>query len=164
MSAMPERIHDLSALKPLPDLPQLQVYLHPGHLFFTTQPTLVTTILGPCVSVCLFDEESGTAGVNHYLLPDHFGSASPRFGDVANEMLLAKFTESGIPTHALKAKVFGGAMMRMVNSDLAERNIRAAHSFLKQAGIAVTGGDVGGDRGRKLHFRTTDGAAWIRLL
>lgn len=155
---------DLSALAPLPRLPERQFYLHPGQIFVTTEPTLVTTILGPCVSVCLFDEESGTAGLNHYLVPMALAAPSPRSAEVANELLLAKFTEAGISPSALKAKVFGGSAMRSVRSDIAERNVRAALDFLRVAGIPLAASNVGGDRGRKLHFRTTDGAAWVRLL
>jgi chemotaxis protein CheD len=164
MNFMADRYQDLSASEPLPELPNAHVYLHPGHLFFTTEPTLVTTILGPCVSICLFDEESGAAGVNHYLVPAKLGADSPRFAEVANDMLLRKFVDMDIPVGMLKAKVFGGSVMRSVKSDLAERNIKAAFDFLRKAGIRVAGSDVGGERGRKLHFRTTDGAAWVRFL
>ena len=37
---------------PAADLPM--VNLHPGELFVAQEPTLITTILGSCVSVCLF--------------------------------------------------------------------------------------------------------------
>lgn len=155
---------DLSALGPLPEFPAQQIYLHPGHLVFTTQPALITTILGPCVSVCLFDDDSGTAGVNHYLVPMKLGSESPRSAEIANELLLSKFREAGISTAALKAKVFGGATIRSARSDLAERNVNAAFEFLQRAGIRIVGTDVGGPRGRKLLFRSSDGAAWVRFL
>ncbi len=164
MSSMADHSWEPAAPVPPPEQLENQLYLHPGHLIFTIEPAMVTTILGPCVSVCLFDEESGAAGLNHYLVPMRLAEDSPRCAGVANELLLAKFTELGIPPFALKAKVFGGARMRSVKSDLADRNIRAAFDFLRDAGIPVVGNDVGGDRGRKLHFRTTDAAAWIRFL
>ncbi len=163
MSSMADVVPNLGAIGPLPD-PEKQIYLHPGRVVFTSEPAIVTTILGPCVSVCIFDDESGTAGINHYLVPMKLGSDSPRYADVANQLLLSKFAEAGIPIEALKAKVFGGAAMRSVKSDLAERNVRAAFEFLRAAAIRVVGSDVGGDRGRKLLFRTTDGAAWVRFL
>jgi chemotaxis protein CheD len=144
--------------------PEKHVYVHPGHLFFTVTPTLVTTILGSCVSVCLFDPESGAAGLNHYLLPMRCEPASPRYADHANEMLFEKFEAVGIPATALRAKVFGGASMGMVENDLAVRNIAAADEFLRRRGIPTLARDVGGNRGRKLIFRTVDGAAWVRLL
>ncbi len=155
---------DLEPTAPAQGLPQKHEYLHPGHVFFSTEPAIVTTILGPCVSVCLFHTPSRTAGVNHYLVPMKLGVESARYAEFANQLLLSKFTDAGIPAEALKAKVFGGAVMRAVKSDLAERNVQAAFEFLRQNGIEVVSSDVGGDRGRKLHFRTTDGTAWIRFL
>ena len=158
------RHEDLSALAPLPNLPDKRIYLRPGQLIFATEPAVVTTILGPCVAVCLFDDTSGTAGVNHYLLPMKLDSDSPRCAEVANKLLLSRFVDAGIPAGSLKAKVFGGATMKSVNTDLAERNVQAALDFLRKAGIRIVSTDVGGDRGRTLQFRTTDGAAWVRLL
>ena len=159
----PDRYPDLSAM-PSVTLPEEQAYIHPGKLFFSMTPTLITTILGSCVAVCLFDVESGAAGMNHYLLATKSAVPSPRFADGANEMLLQSFIDARIPITKLKAKVFGGAAMGMFKGDLAARNVAAAFEFLREREIPVIVSDVGGNRGRKLHFRTTDGAAWIRLL
>ncbi len=35
-----------------------------------SESAAVTTILGSCVAVCLWDESHGIGGMNHYLLPD----------------------------------------------------------------------------------------------
>lgn len=152
-------------VEPQPVAGEKQFYLHPGRLFFTVEPTIVSTILGSCVSVCLYDEESGAAGINHFLLPEKIGPESPKFGDIANGMLIRHFTEIGVPTRALRAKVFGGASMMGANAgDLASRNADAAIQFLNQQRIPIVTTDVGGRRGRRLVFRTSDGSAWIRLL
>ena len=45
------------------------VYLHPGQVFVSPDPTEVTTILGSCVAVCVFDPVLRLGGTNHYLLP-----------------------------------------------------------------------------------------------
>ncbi len=62
-----------AALRPLPaPAPSTiiaSVYLHPGEVYVTGEPTRITTILGSCVSVCLFDARAGVAGLNHFLLP-----------------------------------------------------------------------------------------------
>ena len=47
-----------------------KVYLHPGHLYFGSGPVQVSTVLGSCVSVCLFDASHTAAGVSHYILPE----------------------------------------------------------------------------------------------
>jgi hypothetical protein len=39
-------------------------YLHTGQVFATDEPYAVTTILGSCVAVCLWDDRSQVAGRN----------------------------------------------------------------------------------------------------
>jgi chemotaxis protein CheD len=149
-----------------PDTVERKVYLHPGRICFASEPTIVTTILGSCVSVCLFDERSGLAGVNHYLLPGRGArAASPRFGDTANETLLHWFVERRSNVASLRAKVFGGASTIGGSAgDLAGRNVEEAIAFLRRHDIAIAAQDTGGTRGRKVVYRTSDGSAWVRLL
>ena len=68
------------------------VYLHPGQLVVATQPMQVTTILGSCVAVCLWDPPLGIGGTNHYLLPVGLKTSSTglRYGNVAIEELLER--------------------------------------------------------------------------
>jgi chemotaxis protein CheD len=141
-----------------------QTYLHPGQLVFTTEPMSVSTVLGSCVSVCLYDEELTAAGVNHFLLPGSMaGTESPRFGESANRILLERFREMGLSR--LRAKVFGGASMGGSSAgDLASRNVETALTFLRSNCIPIVSQDTGGERGRKLIFRTADATAWVRLL
>lgn len=143
-----------------------QTYLHPGQLCFATEPTVVTTVLGSCVSVCLYDEELTAAGVNHFLLPGSTSrDESPRFGESANAVLLGRFRELGVPASRLRAKVFGGASMGGSSAgDLASRNVEVAVTFLRKYSIPIVSQDTGGERGRKLIFRTSDASAWVRLL
>ena len=143
-----------------------QTYLHPGQLCFTTEPTVVSTVLGSCVSVCLYDEEHKAAGMNHFLLPGSLpGTESPRFAEPANQILLKRFREMGVPVSRLRAKVFGGASMGGSSAgDLASRNVETALAFLRSNCIPIVSQDTGGERGRKLIFRTSDATAWVRLL
>ena len=149
-----------------PSTAERQTYLHPGQLCFTTEPTVVTTVLGSCVSVCLYDEEHTAGGVNHFLLPGSLAHTdSPRFGESANAILLERFRKAGVPVSRLRAKVFGGASMGGSSAgDLASRNVEVAVAFLRGYGIPVVSQDTGGERGRKLIFRTSDATAWVRLL
>jgi hypothetical protein len=72
------------------DVARTKVYLHPGQVFAAAYPTTVTTILGSCVSLCLWDPTLRIGGINHFLLPFWIGddAASPRFGTVAIESLI----------------------------------------------------------------------------
>lgn len=151
-------------------MPLRGVYLHPGQLHVATEPTAVTTILGSCVAVCLFDPTTGIGGINHYLLPTGVKTAAngPRYGNAAIEQLLEKLARAGAQQVQLRAKLFGGACvldaMRGRENHLGAKNVDIARQALGDAGIPVMASDVGGARGRKLIFHSHDGSAQVKLL
>jgi chemotaxis protein CheD len=145
------------------------VYLHPGQLFATAEPHAVTTILGSCVAVCLWDAQLGVGGMNHFLLPHFAGSrsTSARFGSVALELLLQKLVGLGARQAALRAKVFGGACVLEAlrgSHPLGDANVDVARRFLRRVEVPIVAEDVGGDQGRKLVFQTDDGSVVVRML
>lgn len=146
------------------------VYLHPGQLFVATEPAAVTTILGSCVAVCVWDVVLGIGGINHYLLPAGVKTASTglRYGNVAIEQLLEKVSRAGAVNSNLRAKLFGGACvldaMRGKENHLGDKNVEIARKLLSEAGIPVVASDVGGGRGRKLIFHPHEGSALVKLL
>ena len=145
-------------------------YLHPGQLFVSADSYAVTTILGSCVAVCLWDPVNRIGGINHFLLPTFTGEgvASPRFGNFAIQELLDQLAELGSQRHNLLAKMFGGACVleafRARQHHLGTKNIEVARGLLESESIPLVGHDVGGQRGRKLIFHTDDGAAWVKHL
>jgi len=143
-----------------------KVYLHAGQLYASAEPTEIVTILGSCVSVCMFDRARGIGGLNHFMLPTDGTTASPRYARSANEMLIAQLVALGAGRSRLEAKIFGGASVLKtggdVGTDLGMRNIEAARAHLAQEKIPILGEDVGGVRGRKLVFFTGDGTALIK--
>jgi len=129
----------------------------------------VTTVLGSCVSVCLWDPVARVGGINHYLLPlwNGDGLRTPKYGNIAIPMLVEKLLEAGCSRASLKAKVFGGGSVLENSSGLlnvGERNIHFAESALDEARIPVIGKDVGGTSGRKLLFITGTGDVFVRKL
>ena len=147
-----------------------KAYLHPGQLFVSADGYAVTTILGSCVAVCLWDPVTKIGGINHFLLPNFSGDgiASPRYGNIAIKELLYRLAQLGSQKHNLLAKMFGGACVldafRQRQHHLGTKNIETAQELLKSESIPVIGHDVGGQRGRKLIFHTDDGAAWVKAL
>ena len=143
-------------------------YVHVGQLYVSAQRRLVSTILGSCVSVCLWDPQLGIGGLNHFLLPQcvNNGVSSPRFGNVAIGELLAELQGLGAARQRLKAKVFGGASVidafQTDKGSLGTQNVALARRYLADAGIPIVNEDVGGTQGRKLVFQTNDGSAWVR--
>ena len=147
-----------------------RLYLHAGQIHASAEPCRVTTILGSCVAVCVWEPRAQIGGVNHFLLPYCAGNglSTPRFGNVAVASLIEKLLALGARKGSLQAKVFGGACVieafRGSARHLGEKNVEMALSALGEAGIPVVARDVGGQRGRKLVFDTGGGAAWVRRL
>ena len=146
--------------------PAKRVYLAPGQLCASRDRVQVTTILGSCVAVCLYDNEAAVGGVNHFLLP-HGAPPSPRFADHAITLLLKQVLALGAERLRLRAKLFGGACVLealRASSALGARNVAAAHERLAAEGIPVVAEDTGGDLGRKLIFEVQTGSAWVRAI
>ena len=146
------------------------IYLHPGQLAVSSESGVLTTVLGSCVSICLWDRVRRVGGMNHFLLPFRAGEAqaSTRFGNVATYRLLSELAALGCEREDLRAKVFGGACVleafRHEEHNLGQQNVELARRLLKEADIPVIAEDVGGRRGRRLIFNTDDGGVLSRLL
>ena len=145
------------------------VYLFPGQIFISGESTLVSTILGSCVAVCLWDRERSVGGMNHFLLPlnpSRNGSSDARYGDTAMSRLVDTMVERGAAVHRLVAKIVGGACviarLEERHDSIGEQNVIVAREFLSKLGIPVAAEQTGGRRGRKLFFHTGNGSAYVK--
>ena len=142
-------------------------YVHPGHVVVCDKPTILHTILGSCVSVCLWDAEAAVGGLNHFVMPDLSGPRSARFAEPAVEDLISQVLALGARRPRLRARLFGGAWLLPVaahETPIGARNVQRARELLSAHQIPVLSEDVLGHRGRKLLFETATGATWLRML
>ncbi len=149
------------------EAPLARHYLYPGTLFVHRHPHLVTTVLGSCVSVCLWNKTAGLGGINHYLLPlwNGEGLPTPKYGNIAIEKLVDKVKALSSPGDKLIAKVFGGASMWEKTEGLlaiGQRNIEFAIETLESHKIPIVSSDLGGYHGRKVIFNSGDGTVMMR--
>lgn len=136
--------------------------LNPCMLIASRDELEVMTLLGSCVSVCLWDPRLAFGGMNHYMLPlwNGDGLPTPKYGNVAIEKLITKLLEFGCRKEQLVAKCFGGANVlgdasgRML---IGERNIAVAEEILGNHRIPIVARDMGGMRGMKILFNTNTG-------
>jgi chemotaxis protein CheD len=134
-------------------------FLYPAALFASKTPHMVTTILGSCVAVCMFDPYLKIGGINHYMLPlwNGQGLASPKYGNIAIERLVEKMLSLGCLKGNLQAKVFGGGEVietSVTQFNIGQRNIKLAMEMLDELKIPILGHSVGGKLGRKILFNT----------
>jgi chemotaxis protein CheD len=144
-------------------------FLHPSTIWISNEPQWVTTILGSCVSVCLFDKKKCIGGINHFMLPywNGEGLESPRYGNVAIAQLFQKMLGFGGKKEDIVCKIFGGAELlteQVSVFNVGRRNIELAHKLISELGIPVTGSSTGGKLGRKIHFNTGTGEVLQKYL
>ena len=141
-------------------------YLYPSNLIVTNKPTLVTTVLGSCIAVCLIDKINKVAGINHFMLPlwNGEGLASAKYGNIANEKLLREMLGLGARRENLEAKLFGGANQSNFSMQIGARNTETARQFLENEQIPVVAESTLGQLGRKIIFDTNTGVVKMKLI
>ncbi|MCA9665583.1 MAG: response regulator [Myxococcales bacterium] len=135
-----------------------RAFLLPGDMVTTAHPMQLATLLGSCVSVCLYNLQRDLAAMNHFMLPLAEGNPDVgRFGDTSTEKIIVTLlARDGNPDH-YQAKVFGGGhVVGAIGGTMriGERNIAAARSILGRYRIRVVDEDVGGKHGRRVAFDT----------
>lgn len=141
-------------------------FLFPGTLFAAPYACQVSTVLGSCVAVCLWDSVTRMGGINHYMLPlwNGEGLATPKYGNIAIEKLIARVLAMGCRQEYLVAKVFGGANVMGTGNEvfmIGDRNVVLANQMLEEYGIPVAASDVGGRVGRKIVMHTATGVVLV---
>ena len=135
-------------------------FLQPGYIYFSKGEGCVRTVVGSCVSVCLWDKTLRFGGMNHFLHPRtrEPGEATPRFGNVATAALIRMMEEAGCQRRDIVAQILGGAFPEWAKGkNIGAENVRAARDTLGKKGILVASEDVGGCLGRKIVFDTRTG-------
>ncbi|HYZ64636.1 MAG TPA: chemotaxis protein CheD [Acetobacteraceae bacterium] len=128
-----------------------------GEFHISSSPDVIlSTLLGSCVAVCLYDPVACVGGMNHFLLPgterEADGSAPLRYGAHAMELLVNGLLKRGAQRGRLEAKLFGGARMLAGLTDLGKRNAEFACEYVRRENIAFKSGSLRGERGRRVEF------------
>jgi chemotaxis receptor (MCP) glutamine deamidase CheD len=146
-----------------------EVSIHIGGVFASREPAVVRTVLGSCVSACLFDPLTNVGGMNHFMLPEgeQDGDQPTRYGINAMEVLINEIMKKGGERRRLRAKVFGaGHVLNIQSVGLAVpmRNALFVKEFLATEKIPILSQRLGGVNPLQVHFFTHAGKALIRIL
>ena len=134
---------------------------------------LITLGLGSCVAIMLHDPHARVGGMAHVLLPSRSlarDQTNPaKFPETAVPFLVTRLIAAGADRHRLVAKLAGGAsmfaqLMTPGTVQMGERNIAAARAALRDGAVPIIGEAVGGERGRSVHFHTSDGRVVSRTV
>jgi chemotaxis protein CheD len=154
------------------DLPGIRV--QPGQLYLARSPMILQTILGSCVSVTFRSARLGAGALCHGVLPRcPKGLCVPdgyRYVDFSIRYLTGQFESLGARRDELEIKVFGGADVLSVSASRAGKatvgalNCEAALEVLDELGFSPAASDLGGPRGRTIHFDTGTGEVRVYRL
>jgi len=146
-----------------------KVTIRAGEIHASSEPVLIYTLLGSCVSVCLHDPGKGIGGMNHILLPGRADlknfNEPARYGINAMEILINNMLKLGARRDQLKAKVFGGAhLLKAIDKEYSPgvKNTEFVSNFLETEGIRILGYNVGGYHPRKVFFNTRSGSVMMK--
>lgn len=147
---------------------RVRASIHIGDVWVSDRPSVVKTVLGSCISVCLRDPNSLVGGMNHFMLPDGGDDdLSARYGVNAMELLINRCMKKGADRRRLVAKVFGGGHVlktKVHHASVPQKNIQFAMSFLQEEGIPILKQDVGGLAARSVLFFTDSGRVFMKRL
>ena len=123
--------------------------------------TCFVTVLGSCVSACIYDPVRQIGGLNHFLLPDATGGNGNnlRYGVHSMELLINGILSAGAVRSRLEAKLFGGSRMLDDLQDIGARNAEFALGFLSNEKIPCKSQSLRGNCARRIRFWPQSGRA-----
>lgn len=130
----------------------------------------ISTLLGSCVAVCLYDPKLRIGGMNHFLLPSRTSADNSDIdiilnGDYSMEVLVNGLLNKGAHKSRLIAKAFGGGtIISSINMDIGGRNSAFANEWLAREGIPLVASDFNGPWSRKVVFVPQTGDAFCRRI
>ena len=149
------------------DYERLALNINPGNWSVETERP-ISTLLGSCVAVCLYDPLFKLGGMNHFLLPSKRASQGDESdvvlaGDYAMEVLVNAMLAKGARKDRLIAKAFGGGnIVSAIRMAIGERNAEFATDWLEREGIPLVASDFGGPWSRKVVCVPRTGDAFCR--
>ncbi|MGI6587763.1 MAG: chemotaxis protein CheD [Peptococcia bacterium] len=138
-----------------------------------TPVSILTTGLGSCVGICLWDPFIKIGGMVHIMLPDSKQGRNvinrAKYADSGVELLIEELCKNGAREGRLVAKIAGGAQMfNFPNTNemmkIGNRNIVAVKNVLKINKIKLLAEDTGGNYGRTIEFFTENGQLLVKSI
>jgi chemotaxis protein CheD len=156
-----ERFHD-------PRMGRVSARILPGEYYVTKAEEYITTLLGSCVAVCVWDPIAGIGGMNHFTAHGvepgadgitEIGPVAARHGIFAMELLVNTILKHGGNRCRLRVKLAGGGHVTPGRREIGEQSIRFARSYLAEEGFDVVGEHVEGIHPRRVVFDPLSGWA-----
>ena len=111
-----------------------KVFLNPGEIFVTNEEYLIETILGSCISVCLWDSINKIAGMNHFVFSgeERNGNSEKngKYGKISTCYLIKSMLAFGADIKNIKAVIAGGAKNINLGAEVGIENRKIAFKVM----------------------------------
>ena len=133
----------------------------------TDERVLMSTVLGSCVSTCLFDPVARVGGMNHFLLAEPLERSGQTqfdssYGLFLMELLINEMLKLGADKRRMKARVYGGANISAGLGPIGSSNAAFARRFLADERIEKVFEDLEGTHARRVEFFPASGRVRAR--
>lgn len=153
----------------------LEIFLLPGDFYWGDSSTRIRTILGSCISICLWHPVKNVGGMCHYMLPSRNGKLDSgnrlngKYGDEAWELFLREINKVNTKPSEYVVKLFGGSNMFSENETkipdsirMGNKNIEFARKIIAEFRLNLVSENLGGTKSRRIHFDVWSGNVWLR--
>jgi chemotaxis protein CheD len=131
---------------------------------------LIVYGIGSTLAVILYDEESKTGGIVHFMLPNSATGLQrtkdylAMYADSGILQLVKSCVELGARKDALSARLAGGALMlgKGISQSISDGNLSAARNILSKMGIKVTAENTGGNHMRTVRLDISTGKVYLK--
>jgi len=139
----------------------------------TTAPHIILSSgLGSCVVVTLYDTERKLGGLAHIMMPDsnNLNGYHPAYqcADTAIATLIKELRSMRASPRNMVAKLVGGAKMFLSSDDfgpgIGGQNIISVKQILTRRRIPVIAENTGGNYGRNVEFYLDSGKVMVRAI
>ncbi len=140
-----------------------KINLISGKMAIGMNSEIISTVLGSCISICIFDIKKKIGGMNHYIIAEPVENKDEllNYGITAIPLLIKEFKKIGSEPKNLKAKIIGGSVdpLIILNGMVPPgiQNINIAHKILIHFGIEIVAEETGGNFSRQVEFNTGTG-------
>ena len=147
------------------------VKISPGEYCVVKSHSLLVTVLGSCITACLYDIATGVGGMNQFLVANIHEDLplNQRMVNIANaamDKFIRHLVDSGASVERLKAKVFGGGhiLNSLKRDNVGARSTRFLNEYLMDRKIPILAADVLDIYPRKIYFFPQTGEVLVKKL
>lgn len=142
--------------------------VQPGEFCISKEKVVLTTVLGSCISACIYDPKLRVGGMNHFMLPAGMhandGGRSMRYGLFAMEQLINGLLRLGSRRENLQVKLTGGGDMMGGVTNIGQQNIEFIEDYVAAEQLQVLATDFGGDQARKVAYFPQEGRLLVNRM